>query len=532
MSLDAPRFAAGVDRLLGRITPFGFAGAILVAHGDDVLLRRGYGLADRANGVPNTAETVFCLGSITKQFTAAAVIALAQEGKLDPGDLIADYFDSIPVDKAGITLHHLLTHTAGVRNYTGPDYEPASREEVIVRVMETPLLFEPGSQYEYANAGYSLLAAIVEIVAGRPFEQFLYERLLRPACLEQTGYTRPDWSGRTVAHWYTGDIDNGQALEKPYPSWNIVGNGEMLSTIDDVFRWHRALLGNELLDAESKARMYTPFLHDYAYGWRVQDTPYGRLINHNGASDLGSSALLRRYVDAGLVIVLFCNQAYGEMPMILPLQDKLDQLLAGEEIPLPPEIEPASRADLAPYVGEYDLPGGGHFSLTPAGNVLMLHARDQRAINHLAFPDLPPEAHEALNAEHARVFAAALAGDLEPLRGFLSNAEERLDPVARILRTNLAEAEEEYGRHQGLDVVGTVPSSLRAGALDTIVVVRFQRGTMGILSITQGGVNVGVAELEMAQGWALPCIPFGGKLLGYHLPLGRVVTVDPANRTE
>ncbi|MFN2227558.1 MAG: serine hydrolase domain-containing protein, partial [Anaerolineae bacterium] len=420
MSLDARRFAADVDRLLGRITPFGFAGAILVAHGDDVLLRQGYGLADRTNGAPNTAETVFCLGSITKQFTAAAVMALAQDGKLDPDDPLAHYLDGVPADKAGITLHHLLTHTAGVRNYTGPDYEPASREEMIARVMEAPLLFEPGSQYEYSNAGYSLLAAVVEIVAGQPFEAFLYERLLRPAGLEQTGYARPDWSGQTVARWYVGDVDNGQALEKPYPSWNIVGNGEMLSTLDDVFRWHQALLGDELLHAATKRRMYTPFLRDYAYGWRVQDTPYGRLISHNGASDLGSSALLRRYVDAGLALVLFCNQAYGDVPMILPLQDKLEDLLAGDEVPLPPEVAPAARADLAPYAGEHDLAGGGHLSLALAGDVLMLHAQDQRAINRLVFPDLPPEAHEALNAEHARVFTAALDGDLESLRGFLS----------------------------------------------------------------------------------------------------------------
>ena len=532
MSLDTRQFALDLDRFLTRVAPFGFSGAILAADGGEVLLREGYGLADRANDTPNTAGTVFCLGSVTKQFTAAAVMKLAQDGKLDPDDFMSRYLAGVPQDKAGITLHHLLTHTAGTLNYTGPDYEPAGREQVLQKAFASPLLFEPGTEYRYSNAGYSVLAAIVEIVAGQPFERFLYEKLLQPAGMEHTGYTRPDWSGKTIARWYTGDTDHGHALEKPYPSWNVLGNGELLSTLDDMLRSHMALLSDDLLDAETRRRMYTPFLQDYAYGWNVEDTPLGRLIAHNGASELGTSALFRRYVDAGLTIVLFCNQSFGAIPMVRPIQNAISQLLEGEEIELPPAVNPISRQELAPYEGEIEIAGGGRVTARMAGSVLMLEASDQRSINLLAFPELEPDAHEALNETHAQVFAPALDGDFELLASFLANAERRLEPVKRLLQANLAEAEKEYGSRTGVEVLGTVPSTFVSGALDTVVRVHLERGQMGIVSITQDGANVGVAVVEAGQAWALPCVPFAGKLIGYHLPLQRTIEIEPALLTQ
>ncbi|MCB0034030.1 MAG: beta-lactamase family protein, partial [Anaerolineales bacterium] len=483
-----------------------------------------YGLADREREIPNTAETVFSLGSVTKQFTAAAVMKLVQQGQLAPTDTIGQYIQGVPADKAAITLHHLLTHTAGIVNYTGDDYESAQAEEILETILTTPLDFEPGSQYNYSNAGYSLLALMVESVAKQPFEQFLYEQLLQPAGLEHTGYTRPDWQDLTVARWYTGDIDNGHALEKQYPSWHIMGNGEMLSTLDDLHRWHQILLTDALLHAPSKDQMFTPFLRDYGYGWRIVETELGQLIEHNGASDLGSSALFRRYVDADLTIILFCNQSFGDTPLVLPLQDKLEQLLAGEEINLPPAVPVPAPDALLPFVGEYGLPSGGRLHVRPTQTHLLLTAEGQDALNMLAFPEQPAEAYFELNDRTQEAIAQALEGDYEPLRVFMANHERRFAPVTNMLNQRISEAEHHLGVRQEVSAVGTVPSSFVAGALDTIIAVRFERGVAGVVSISDGAQNVGLTVLEIAQGWSLPCLPTAAdELIGYHIPLAQTV---------
>lgn len=524
MDFHAELFAAALDNYLTAITPFGFSGAVLVAHQETVLLRQGYGLADRERGIPNTAETVFSLGSVTKQFTAAAVMKLVQQGQLAPTDTIGQYIQGVPADKAAITLHHLLTHTAGIVNYTGDDYEPAQAEEILETILTTPLDFEPGSQYNYSNAGYSLLALIVESVVKRPFEEFLYEQLLQPAGLEQTGFTRPDWQDLTVARWYTGDTDNGHALEKQYPSWHIIGNGEMLSTLDDLYRWHQALLNDAPLTTQSKDLMFTPFRRDYGYGWRIVETELGQLIEHNGASDLGSSALFRRYVDAELTIVLFCNQSFGDTPLVLPLQDKLEQLLAGEEINLPSAVSISDSDVLLSFVGEYRLPSGGRWHIRPTQTHLWLTAEGQDAINRLAFPEQAAEAYSELNNRTHAAVVQALEGNYEPLRAFMANHERRFASVTTMLNQRTSEAEHSLGARQEISVVGTVPSSFIAGALDTIIAVRFERGVAGVVSISDGAQNVGLTVLEIAQGWSLPCLPTAAdELIGYHIPLAQTV---------
>jgi len=159
---------ARLDDYMTRLEGFGFSGTLLVAKDGDIVLSKGYGVADKSRGTPMTAETVISIGSITKQFTAAAILKLEMQGKLNVDDPITKYFPIVPPDKAGITLHHLLTHTAGLdEDYGGTDYEEVSRDEILKRVFSRPLKWEPGKRHLYSNAGYSLLGAIVEIVSGQ-----------------------------------------------------------------------------------------------------------------------------------------------------------------------------------------------------------------------------------------------------------------------------------------------------------------------------------------------------------------------------
>jgi CubicO group peptidase (beta-lactamase class C family) len=141
------------DEYLSRIVPYGFSGAVLVAKDDRVILNKGYGMAIRAKNIPNTETTVLNTGSITKQFTAAAIMKLEMPGKLNTPDAIGNFFEQVPTDKKNITLHHLLTHTAGIADAVGDDYAAAKRDETITKVLKEPLQFTPGEEFSYSNAG-------------------------------------------------------------------------------------------------------------------------------------------------------------------------------------------------------------------------------------------------------------------------------------------------------------------------------------------------------------------------------------------
>jgi CubicO group peptidase (beta-lactamase class C family) len=174
---------------------------VLVARDGEVLLHRGYGMADAEAGVPNGPETVYDIGSITKPVTALAILALEEEGRLRTTDPITRFFPEVPEDKRGITLHHLLTHSAGLIGDLGGDYEAMPRDTLVRRALASGLRWAPGTRYAYSNLGYSLLGAVVEIASGEPYEQYLRDRILLPAGMERTGYVLPSGAriGVTVA---------------------------------------------------------------------------------------------------------------------------------------------------------------------------------------------------------------------------------------------------------------------------------------------------------------------------------------------
>lgn len=246
---------ARLDAYLAGLVPFGFSGAVLVARDDQILLEQGYGRADDAAGRDVTAATVFDVCSFTKQFTAAAILALEEQGKLRTEDPLFRHLAGVPSDKSAITLHHLLTHSAGIDDPPAEDYERAERDDYVRQVLASPLLWKPGSRYAYSNGGYSLLGALVEILSGQSYEQFLDARFFKPLGLSKTGYRRSRWTAGEVAHGYADGREFGSPLDHPGPYheaepgrwpgpyWALVTNGGVLSTVGDLYRWSRALDG-------------------------------------------------------------------------------------------------------------------------------------------------------------------------------------------------------------------------------------------------------------------------------------------------
>lgn len=234
ISEDPAATAARLDEHARRLTPFGFSGSLLIAKDGEVVLSSGYGMADREAGVPVTAETVFDIGSITKQFTAAAILRLEMEGRLSVTDPVTRWFDGVPEDKRTMTLHHLLTHSAGLRGDFGGDYDVAERDSLAGVILQSELLWAPGTRYEYSNAGYSLLGMVVEKASGMGYEAYLRDKLWAPAGMTRTGYRGVRWNLAELAVGYAADgRRNGTPVDQRWapdgPWWNLRANGGVLS---------------------------------------------------------------------------------------------------------------------------------------------------------------------------------------------------------------------------------------------------------------------------------------------------------------
>ncbi len=285
--------------------PAGSSGSVVAVRDGELVTCRGWGEADRGTGASPGCETIYDIGSVTKQFTGAAVVKLQMQGRLDVSDPIGEHFDGVPADKRGITVRHLLTHTSGLVEGLGDDYEPVTRPALIAGAWASELRSHPGARHHYSNLGYSLLAAIVEEASGLGYEEYLAEELFTPAGMEDTGYVLPQWDPADVAvERDPRDRPQGRPYDHPWaedgPYWNLRGNGGLLSTAHDMGRWLLALEGERVLDAAAKEELFQPRVREepggetrYAYGWVIADTSLGVLHWHNGGNGWSYAELAR-----------------------------------------------------------------------------------------------------------------------------------------------------------------------------------------------------------------------------------------------
>ncbi|MFD7024571.1 serine hydrolase domain-containing protein [Promicromonospora sukumoe] len=275
--------------------PAGSSGALVAGRGDRIDVCGGWGEPDEQGGEGPGCDTLFDIMSMTKQFTAAAVVRLQMDGLLDVADPLADHLPAVPADKQGITIEHLLTHTSGLLDTLGPDDEPLTRDAFLREALGSAPLSEPGETYLYSNVGYSVLTAVIEEVSGQDYEAYLAEHLFTPSGMTSTGYVLPDWSTTQVAVEYDADgRAQGTPLDHPWaedgPYWNLRGNGGLLSTPRDMFRWHVALRGDAVLDAAARRELFEPRVREepdetyYAYGWVADDPDDPRIFWHNGGN--------------------------------------------------------------------------------------------------------------------------------------------------------------------------------------------------------------------------------------------------------
>ncbi len=315
---------------LAELERSGFSGAVLLEERGETVLLRTCGQADRAAGIPVTSSTVFDIGSVTKTFTAAAILRLAAVRELSLEQQLVDLLPAAPADKAQITVHQLLTHSAGLADFLGAggeplgeytpelDYEPVSQGELLDRVWRSRLLSRPGGHWAYSNAGYSLLAAIIERLSGQSYEGFLRDHLLQPLGMLHTGYHLPDWSGVCLAQGYVGERLWGRTTDKPRAAdglyWQVRGNGGLLSNLDDLRRWQGVFHGR-LFPGSLVQRMLAPHVPVspqnriwQGYGWAIQQNAGEPTVYHNGSNEI-FSATYRWYPESRRLLVVLSNRA-------------------------------------------------------------------------------------------------------------------------------------------------------------------------------------------------------------------------------
>ncbi len=360
-----------------------FMGAVLVARAGDVILSKGYGSANLEWNIPNTPVTKFRLGSLTKQFTAASILLLAERGKLALEDPIRKYMPDAPTAWDKITIFNLLTHTSGIPNFTAlPEYKSLQLVEApvaktIATVRDKPLDFAPGEKMSYSNSGYLVLGYVIERVTGASYEQFLTDNIFTPLGMKDSGYdSNTAIIPRRAAGYMpsaAGPVNAGFIhMSIPHAA------GALYSTTEDLLRWEQSLFGGKLISAASLAKMTTPFRNDYAFGLTVQTVSGRKVIHHGGGID-GFNTFLAYYPDTKVTIAVLAN-INGQAPS--QIAAKLGDLAHGgtvqttaerKEIPLP-------VATLSTYVGTYELGPGINMMIRLVGDHLTTQLTGQQQI--------------------------------------------------------------------------------------------------------------------------------------------------------
>lgn len=288
--------------------------AVTVIKNGQVVKMKGYGVASVEFSVPVTTDTVFEIGSVSKQMTAAGIMLLVEDGKVKLDAPISTYLPNTPEAWKDVTVRHLLTHTSGVKSYTSLDgfelFRHLKTDEFIKALSPHPLEFTPGEKNIYSNSGFTLLGHIIQTVSGKPYMQFMRERIFTPLGMTKTADRDPQFIIPNRAAGYEWEIDHLEGRDGVLT--DLMGAGSIVSTIADMAKWDAALNGKNFLKPDSRAEWWKQFTFNngkpspYGFGWRISDIRGHKLIGHTGQT-AGFGAANFRYVDDGVTVIVLTN---------------------------------------------------------------------------------------------------------------------------------------------------------------------------------------------------------------------------------
>ncbi len=358
-----------MDVYLNAFEKKGYSGAILLAEKGELTLHKGYGMANDSLKSAVSINHIWTIGSITKPFTAVAILQLEMRGLLNTQDPIGKYIPGLDNEKAALTIHHLLTHSAGLVEYGGSDAESIDKSDFIEFVNQTILRSIPGQEFHYSNVGYSLLGIIIENISNVSYEDYLQKNIFEPAGMKHTGYQLPNWEHHLFAEGYSyngkiwGNVFEKNNYQKQV-SWNLKANGGLLSTPMDMYKFYEALKGELLLSGAAKEKMYhghiqapsdfSPFNAKakgfYGYGWAVTKAADGqKVILHGGSNDIFVAGLMF-YPDSDLFFFITSNRVkYPASDAIIDL----DKIVSGKKYQLPEPELVLDKKEAENLLGDY-----------------------------------------------------------------------------------------------------------------------------------------------------------------------------------
>lgn len=543
--LDAPdRLSLSVRDYLRRAEASGFSGAVSLIAGGETVLSRGYGLTGCHDGSQVTADTQFYIASLSKAFTAAAILNLEEEGHIDLLDSIAVHLANVPEGRQSITIEHLLTHRSGIgqprRDFDAP---PRDRDDFVAAALAEPLRHEPGAQRSYSNAGYSLLAAIIERASGHSFEHYLRTHVIAPAGLQHTRlvseHGHADANADDMAQACNGTTEQGDAAlthHQPF-DWSEFGAVGVISTANDLSRWVRAVEAGQLFPDHIADRFFGFEIDGYGFGWVHTRRESGRtLVWHTGQLlPEGWNAQVRIYPESDATLVVLSNR-HADEPLGWVVARALDRLIEGGEIAFPPPLaEWNSDAAAQNPAGYYRLNELSGFDLVEHGSTLYLAPVGQEAANYLlgiestAMPFLD-NANERTDRFLTRVARSGARAMPEAISG--RPQSDWIDDFEATWQWMVSA----FGAFERFQVLHSVPAPFGEDAALTYVRLDFANQSTTVRLVWIGGVFQGMSDRGAFIG-ATPevaVIPAplrltrtgATHLMGYRLASGEAIEIE------
>jgi CubicO group peptidase (beta-lactamase class C family) len=523
--------AARIDSFMTAVAEYGMAGTLLVERDGKVILHKGYGRLDRDKGTAATTRTPYLLGSLSKQFTAAAIYKLEAQGKLHLADSLGHWFPEAPGDKRGITVDQLVHHTSGLPYLPHGDlYDSLSKDSVLRETLATPLDFAPGARYAYSSPGYSLLAALVERASGSRFDDYVRRELFQPAGMTETGFAdeASRWdAGKRTPSYSSGDPDPDPPLyPAPFAS-RITGAGSVVSTCADLWKWEQALRSGRILNAATTKKLFTPgpavgTNASYAGGWVVARSQRNTTVIMHAGDIGGFNTDMRRLVDEGATIIFLSNtrdagRGYRDIVSIT-----VTRILFGPAPVLPPPPVRVSESVLRRWNGPTAVAPGVTVDARSHGGHVWLTARTQEGMFALAGADSAARVQAlAFNRLAETTTLPLLSGDASGLDSIFSpSLVETSHPEFFRLWRAVADS---IGGVTGHEVIGTTVSP-PSGARSLVRLV----GTRGsrVMTLDWVGGKLIQSSPIPEDGLTLRFVPESDDILSrYDLWAGRVVRV-------
>ncbi len=461
----------------------GFSGQVLVAEKGKLLYRKDFGYANKETLYPVSSTTSFNIGSLTKQFTATAILLLEQDGMLSTSDTLGKFWDTLSAEKKAISIHQLLTHTGGFQRQAFPTADIVSKNELLNKIFTEPLQRKPGTSFQYSNAGYEVLAAIIEKISGLPYKDFIRKKFIIPYGLTHTYFNTDDLFN--LNHKIAIGYNEWKEINYPVVdlvNWNNTGASNILSTDNDMYNWFSLITSDKILSAVQTRKLFTPFTktgeeEEYGYGWYITKTDDDKKLIYHGGDLSGFHSELLYYPENNRVVYIITNnELFGYGISKYRIEAAIPKILSGKKIDFPLKTIKIKTDALNKYCGAYELDSANSFKVWNNGGQLTIAAWGQTAINLLLSKKEKPGMNlDSVSEKSAQLIYSVIAGKDEIAKNMLS--PENFEIYYPPLKEKYNGYSNVMGGNAVVSIGGTIPVYWRGGGIyRTYIKLKFPAG--------------------------------------------------------